>query len=34
MVQDFIFDGKALSDFGYIAVMENQEDILAVCILF
>lgn len=30
MVQDFIFDGKALSDFGYIAVMENQEDTIAV----
>ena len=30
MVQDFIFDGKALSDFGYIAVMENQEDTIPV----
>lgn len=30
MVQDFIFDGKALSDFGYVAVMENQEDTMPV----
>lgn len=30
MVQDFIFDGKALSDFGYIAVMENQEETMPV----
>lgn len=30
MIQDFIFDGRALSDFGYMAVFENSEDVIDV----
>ena len=30
MISDFIFDGKALSDFGYMLSYENSEDVLDV----
>ena len=30
MVQDFIFDGQALSDFGYLMIYENSEDVIDV----
>lgn len=30
MVQDFIFDGQALSDFGYLLIYENSEDVIDV----
>ena len=30
MIKDFIFDGQALSDFGYIAIFENSEDVIEV----
>lgn len=30
MISDFIFDGIALSDFGYMAVFENSDDVIGV----
>lgn len=30
MIQDFIFDGQALSDFGYVLIFENSEDVITV----
>ena len=30
MINDFIFDGRALSDFGYLLVFENSEDVIEV----
>ena len=30
MISDFIFDGKALSDFGYMMIFENSEEVIDV----